>query len=65
MTQKRKITKIAVKDLEIIYVPFGPAAEMCFHIEALVLSIVILLEAGAAICGDITEKPRMVGDDGC
>lgn len=64
MTQKRKFTKIAVKDLEIVYVPFRPAAYMGFHIEALVLIVVVLLEAGAAICADIAERPGM-GDDFC
>lgn len=58
------MTKIAVKDLKIAYVPFGPAAHMGFDIEALVFNIVVLLEAGATICGDIAEKPGM-GDDGC
>lgn len=64
MTQNRKLAKIAVKDLEIIYVPFRPAANMCFDIEALVLIISVLLKTGATICGDITEE-AMMGDSGC
>lgn len=64
MTQNRKLAKIAVKDLEIIYVPFRPAANMCFDIEALVLIISVLLKAGATICGDITEEAKM-GGGGC
>lgn len=57
MTQKRKFAKIAIKDLEIVYVTFGLASIMGFDIEALVLIICVLLETGATICGDISKEP--------
>lgn len=59
MTKERKLPKIAVKELQIIYVPFWPAASMCFHIQALVLIIFVVLKAGTAICSDTAEEQRM------
>lgn len=64
MTQQWKLPEIAVKNSKIIYVPFSPAAFMCFNIETLVLIIIVPMEAGATISADITEKPRM-GDGAC
>lgn len=56
------MAECAVKDLEVIYVPFGPATNLGLYVYALGLIVCLFVEAGAAV-DDVHTTLRCVSRD--